>query len=57
MSAQILINFGKNCFEFSISKTGQLDFEGKIENSTKINFSEFQKIEGSTYFSPTYTFF
>lgn len=57
MSAQILVNFGKNCFEFSISKTGQLDFEGKIENSTKINFSEFQKIEGSTYFSPAYYIF
>lgn len=53
MNAQILVNFGKNWFEFTKSKTGQLDFLGKVD-AQNVNVEGFQKLLGSTYFSPSY---
>lgn len=52
MSKQILINCGKNWFEFSKSQTGQLDFLGKIENPQNIDVSDFECLNGSLYYSP-----
>lgn len=52
MSAQILIKCGDNWFEFSKSKTGQLDFEGKLESNSLPDVKEYQKINSSTYFTP-----
>lgn len=59
MNAQILVNFGRNWFEFTKSRTGQLDFAGKVdaENVSNVNVEGFQKISGSTYFSPSYYIF
>lgn len=54
MSAQILINCGSNWFEFSKSKTGQLDFLGKWENKAFPNVQGWQELTSSTYFSPSY---
>lgn len=54
MDTQILINCGKNWFEFSKSKTGQIDYLGKLENNTLPKVSNYQKIDSSTYFSPSY---
>lgn len=51
---QILIKGGKNWFEFSKSKTGQLDYAGKIADVEIENLDGFQKIESSAYFSPGY---
>lgn len=51
---QILIKGGKNWFEFSKSKTGQLDYVGKVAESEIGNLDEYQKIESSAYFSPRY---
>lgn len=53
MNAQILVNFGKNWFEFTKSRTGQLDFAGKVD-AEKVNVEGFQNLSGSTYFSPSY---
>ena len=51
---QILINCGKDWFEFSRSFTGQLDYCGKIENPEDLNLENYQKLTSSTYFSPAY---
>lgn len=56
MNAQILVNFGKNWFEFTKSKTGQLDFSGKVD-AENVNIEGFQKLSGSMYFSPSYYIF
>jgi len=54
MNAQILINCGSNWFEFSRSKTGQLDYVGKLENDLAPDVKNYQEISSSSYFSPTH---
>ena len=54
---QILINCGKNWFEFSKSRTGQLDYCGKVENPSRLNVENYQKLAPSAYFSPGYYVF
>lgn len=49
---QILINGGENWFEFSMSKTGQLDYVGKAADLGNANLDGYQTIESSAYFSP-----
>lgn len=49
---QILINCGKKWFEFSKSRTGQLDYCGKVENPLRLNVENYQKFASSAYFSP-----
>lgn len=56
MNSQIFVNFGKNWFEFTKSRTGQLDFAGKVD-AENVNIENFQKLSGSTYFSPAYYIF
>ncbi len=53
MERQILIECGSRWFEFTKSKTGQLDYAGKIEGGAP-DVSGFQTIAGSTYFSPSF---
>lgn len=55
MERQILIECGDVWFEFTKSKTGQLDFAGKVEGCVlKSELGGFQEIAGSAYFSPSY---
>lgn len=54
---QILINCGKKWFEFSKSRTGQLDYCGKVENPSRLNVENYQKLASSAYFSPGYYVF
>lgn len=54
---QILINCGKKWFEFSKSRTGQLDFCGKTENPPHLNVENYQKLASSSYFTPSYYVF
>ena len=55
MVRQILIECGSNWFEFTKSKTGQLDYAGKIEGIVASSELEgFQCFAGSTYFSPSF---
>lgn len=54
MNAQILIKCGSNWFEFSKSKTGQLDYAGKWENDALPDVTGYQEIASSTYFSPSW---
>ena len=54
---QILIDCGKNWFEFSKSWTGQLDYCGKVENSSCLNVENYQKLASSAYFTPSYYVF
>ena len=54
MESQILIKSGNNWFEFSKSRKGQLDYEGKLENEALPNVECYQKIASSTYFSPSW---
>ena len=54
---QILINCGKKWFEFSKSRTGQLDYCGKIENPSHLNVENYQKLAVSTYYTPSYYVF
>lgn len=51
---QILIKGGKNWFEFSKSRTGQLDYVGKVADGETVNVDGYQKIESSAYFSLGY---
>lgn len=51
-SRQILIKGGKNWFEFSKTRTGQLDYAGKIEDCEDLEVKDYQRIESSAYFSP-----
>ena len=57
MQKQILIQCGKNWFEFSKSKTGQLDYAGKWENIALPDVEGYQKVVSSTYFSPSWYVF
>lgn len=54
---QILINCGKKWFEFSKSRTGQLDYCGKVENPSCLNVENYQKLAASSYFTPSYYVF
>ena len=54
MNAQILIKTANDWFEFSKSKTGQLDFVGKWEKKDQPNVDGAQKLASSTYFTPSY---
>ena len=54
MNAQILINCGNNWFEFSKSKTGQIDYLGKWENNDLPKIDGWQELTSSTYFSPSW---
>ncbi|MCQ2593378.1 MAG: hypothetical protein MJ188_11415 [Treponema sp.] len=51
---QILIKNGNNWFEFSKSKTGQLDYEGLWNKNDFPNVDEYQEIASSAYFSPSW---
>lgn len=54
MNAQILIKTAKDWFEFSKSKTGQLDFVGKWEKNSLPDVEGAQKFASSSYFTPSY---
>lgn len=54
MSAQILINCGNNWFEFSKSRTGQIDYLGKWEKNEQPKVEGWQEISSSTYFTPAW---
>lgn len=56
-NAQILIKNGNKWFEFSKSKTGQLDYEGIWENEKLPSVEGYQEIASSTYFSPSWYIF
>lgn len=57
MKAQILIKTANDWFEFSRSKTGQLDFVGKWEKEVRPEVSGYQELVSSTYFSPSWYIF
>lgn len=57
MNVQILIKTACDWFEFSKSKTGQLDFVGKWENDLLPDVDSYQKFVSSTYFSPSWYVF
>jgi len=52
--AQILIKNGNKWFEFSKSKTGQLDYEGLWSIIDLPNVEGYQEIASSAYFSPSW---
>ena len=52
--AQILIKNGNSWFEFSKSKTGQLDYEGLWSYNDLPQVEGYQEIASSTYFSPSW---
>ncbi len=55
MERQILIECGDAWFEFTKSRTGQLDFAGKVEGCiSKSELDGFHEIASSTYFSPSF---
>lgn len=54
---QILINCGKKWLEFSKSRTGQLDYCGKVENPSCLNVENYQKLAPSAFFSLGYYVF
>ncbi len=57
MKSQILINCGENWFEFSKSKTGQLDYLGEIQLKEIPSVSEYNKYSSSPYFTPSWYIF
>ena len=57
MNAQILIKTTNDWFEFTKSKTGQLDYVGKWEKNNKPDVEGAQKLASSTYFTPSYYIF
>ena len=57
MNAQILIKTTNDWFEFSKSKTGQLDYVGKWEKNDKPRVDDAQEFISSTYFSPAWYVF
>ncbi len=57
MNAQILIKTANDWFEFSKSKTGQLDYVGKWEKNDKPRVDDAQEFISSTYFSPAWYVF
>ncbi len=54
MKQQILIKTASDWFEFSKSKTGQLDYVGKWENKALPDVEGAQEFISSTYFSPSW---
>lgn len=54
---QILIKNGNRWFEFSKSKTGQLDYAGPWENAALPDVQGYQEIASSAYFSPSWYIF
>jgi len=54
MNAQILIKTANDWFEFTKSKTGQLDFVGKWEKNNKPDVDGAQKLTSSPFFTPSY---
>ncbi|MCR5252287.1 MAG: hypothetical protein K6C98_01060 [Treponema sp.] len=54
MNAQILIKTANDCFEFTKSKTGQLDFVGKWGKNDLPNVEGALKFASSTYYTPSY---
>ena len=52
MNAQILIKTANDWFEFTKSKTGQLDYVGKWEKNALPDVKGAQEFISSTYFSP-----
>ena len=57
MNAQILIKTTNDWFEFTKSKTGQLDYVGKWEKNDKPRVDDSQEFISSTYFSPAWYVF
>ena len=57
MIFQILIKTANDWFEFTKSKTGQLDYVGKWEKDNKPDVDGAQKFASSTYFTPSYYIF
>lgn len=51
---QILIEAGKNYYGFSMSETGQLDYQGKQEFLKRPDLSDHERIVSSPYFTPCY---
>ncbi len=56
MDKQILVKCGKSWFEFTKSRTGQLDFAGKLESGA-YDVGAYQELAGSAYFSPCWYVF
>ena len=57
MNAQILIKTASDWFEFTKSKTGQLDYAGKWKADNEPDVDGAQKLASSTYYTPSfYTF-
>ncbi|MBP5450841.1 MAG: hypothetical protein J6Y16_01245 [Treponema sp.] len=57
MDKQILIKTAEAWFEFSKSRTGQIDFVGKVEETLRedeLLKGGYQKIASSAYFTPSY---
>jgi len=57
MKAQILVRTADDWFEFTKSKTGQLDFVGKWEQDERPDVDGYQEFVSSTYFSPSWYVF
>ena len=57
MNAQILIKTTNDWFEFTKSKTGQLDFVGKWDKNDKPRVDDAQEFISSTFFSPAWYVF
>ena len=57
MKSQILIDCGDSWFEFSKSKTGQLDYLGEIQLKEMPSTSEYNKYSSSPYFTPSWYIF
>ena len=51
---QIFIEAGKNYYGFSMSMTGQLDYQGRQDFDKKPDFSGYERIVSSPYFTPSY---
>ena len=54
MNFQILIKTASDWFEFTKSKTGQLDYVGKWENDDRPNVDGAQELISSTFYSPAW---
>ena len=50
---QIIIEAGKNFYGFSMSMTGQLDYQGK-QDLKHPDFADYERIVASSYFTPSY---
>ncbi len=57
MKAQILIKNGNFWFEFSKSRTGQLDYKGIWNFDALPQVDGYQEIASSTYFTPCWYIF